>query len=136
MQKKQSVVPKGKSTSKIEYTVRSGDTLWDISKKYKVGVRSLARWNSMAPTDPLKPGKKLVIWTKAPITLAATKSPLGRSQIRTVGYRVRKGDSLARIAGKFNVRIKDIITWNNINPKKYLKPGQKLKLHVDVTGGS
>jgi len=137
MQKKQSTKPRGKSKSKIEYTVRSGDTLWDISRKYKVGHRSLARWNGMAPTDPLKPGKKLVIWTNAPVTLTNVSSaPPSRSQMRNIGYRVRKGDSLARIAGKFNVTIKDIVTWNNINPKKYLKPGQKLKLRIDVTNGS
>ena len=137
IEKKQNAVPRGKSTSKIDYTVRSGDTLWDISRKYKVGVRSLARWNSMAPTDPLKPGKKLVIWTKAsPSTITTHYSPPSRSNIRKVGYRVRKGDSLARIAGKFNVTVKQIVTWNNIDPDKYLKPGQKLKLHVDVTNGS
>ncbi len=137
IEKKQNTVPRGKSTSKVEYTVRSGDTLWDISRKYKVGVRSLARSNSMAPTDPLKPGKKLVIWTQsAPTSIATNYSPPSRSNIRKVGYRVRKGDSLARIAGKFNVTVKQIVTWNNIDPNKYLKPGQKLKLHVDVTNGS
>ncbi len=137
MQKKQSTKPRGKSKSKIEYTVRSGDTLWDISRKYKVGHRSLARWNGMAPTDPLRPGKKLVIWTNSTVTLSSvSNAPPSRSQMRNIGYRVRKGDSLARIAGKFNVTIKDIVTWNNINPKKYLKLGQKLKLRVDVTNGS
>ncbi|UZE97880.1 lytic transglycosylase [Alkalimarinus alittae] len=137
IEKKQNAAPRGNSSSKIDYTVRSGDTLWDISRKYKVGVRSLARWNSMAPTDPLKPGKKLVIWTKsAPTVTASRYAPPSRSNIRKIGYRVRKGDSLARIAGKFNVTVKQIVTWNNIDPKKYLKPGQKLKLHVDVTNGS
>lgn len=137
IEKKQNAIPRGKSTSKINYTVRSGDTLWDISRKYKVGVRSLAKWNSMAPTDPLKPGKKLVIWTKAaPSSIATNYAPPSRSNIRKIGYRVRQGDSLARIAGKFNVTVKQIVTWNNIDPKKYLKPGQKLKLHVDVTNGS
>jgi len=137
MQKKQNTKPRGKSNSKIEYTVRTGDTLWDISRKYKVGHRSLARWNGMAPTDPLKPGKKLVIWTSSPVTLSNISSaPPSRSQMRNIGYKVRKGDSLARIAGKFNVTVKDIVTWNNINPSKYLKPGQKLKLRIDVTNGS
>lgn len=137
LQKKQNTVPRGKSNTKLEYIVRSGDTLWDLSQKYKVGVRSLARWNNMAPTDPLKPGKKLVIWTQTPVSYSSfNTAPPERSQIRKIGYKVRTGDSLARIAGKFNVSVKDIVTWNNINPNKYLKPGQKLKLYVDVTNGS
>jgi membrane-bound lytic murein transglycosylase D len=49
------------------------------------------------------------------------------------GYRVRRGDSLHRIAGKFNVSVNDIVAWNRLDPGKYLQPGQKLTLYV---GGS
>lgn len=49
---------------------------------------------------------------------------------RPTGYRVRRGDSLYVIAGKFNVSISDIITWNALDPGKYLQPGQKLTLYV------
>ena len=49
------------------------------------------------------------------------------------GYRVRPGDSLYRIAGRFNVSIDEIIEWNSLNPKAYLKPGQKLTLYVGDT---
>jgi len=45
------------------------------------------------------------------------------------GYLVRKGDSLYGIAGKFNVSVKDIVTWNSLDPRAHLKPGQKLKLY-------
>jgi len=47
---------------------------------------------------------------------------------------VRNGDSLARIAGKFNVRVSDIKRWNRKKTQsKYLQPGQRLTLYVDVT---
>ena len=46
-------------------------------------------------------------------------------------YTVRKGDSLSRIADKFNIRVSDIRKWNKLG--KYLQPGQKLKLFVDIT---
>jgi membrane-bound lytic murein transglycosylase D len=49
---------------RVSYTVRSGDTLWDISRAYNVTIKSLARWNDMAPNDILRPGKLLVIWLK------------------------------------------------------------------------
>ncbi len=114
------------SSTKLEYIVKSGDTLWDISKAHKVNVRSLAKWNGMAPTDPLKPGKKLVVWTKTP-----TSSTNG--VVRKVTYKVRNGDSLARIAQKFKVDVDDIAKWNQLDMKKYLQPGQALKLFVDVT---
>ena len=51
---------------------------------------------------------------------------------RTITYKVRRGDSLARIASKFNLTVSDIIKWNDLAGQKYLQPGQKLKLKVDV----
>ena len=51
------------STSKgtIEYTVKSGDTLWGIAKKYSgVSVSQLKKLNNITPTD-LNPGIKMQI---------------------------------------------------------------------------
>jgi membrane-bound lytic murein transglycosylase D len=112
---------------KIEHTVTSGDTLWDIAMAHKVGVRELARWNKMAPTDPLKVGASIVIWTDQ-VPLPDGNSPVMRNLV----YTVRSGDSLARIASKFNVKVKDLTKWNNLQEKRYIQPGQKLKIRVDV----
>ena len=117
---------------KSVHIVKSGDTLWDLSQKYKVSSRSIAKWNGMAPKDYIKPGQKLVIWQK----LATNKSSGVATEnviMRNITYRVRRGDSFARIADKFNVKIKDIERWNSLSRKKYLQPGQILKLSVDVT---
>ena len=113
---------------KLNHTVKRGDTMWDLSREYKVNMRSLAKWNGMAPTDPLMPGKELVIWVNK-----ASSNQADDAIMRTLTYTVRNGDSLARIAGKFKVTINDIQKWNKINSQKYLQPGQKLKILVDVT---
>lgn len=131
LQRKQNYDRSHTGGTKIEYLVRQGDSFWSLSRKHKVGVRELARWNGMAPTDPLMPGKKLVIWSKG--ANAVSNKAQERKIIRRVGYRVRQGDSLARIAGKFNVSVKQIVSWNKIDSGKYLQPGQSLTLYVDVT---
>lgn len=124
---------------KIDYKVKKGDTLWDISREFKVNIRSLAKWNSMAPKDPIHPGKSLAIWKKAAASAQSGKQANNNSTVpakaamRSINYKVRSGDSLARIAGKFSILIKDIVKWNQLNKKKYLQPGQMLKLYVDVT---
>jgi len=115
---------------KQTYTVKSGDSFWKISQQYKVSVRQLASWNQMAPGDTLRNGQTLVIWKK---DNSATLSRNDKQLIRKVGYKVRSGDSLARIAGKFRVSIGDIKRWNKLNGDKYLQPGQRLTLYVDVT---
>ena len=113
---------------KLKHTVKSGDTFWDISREYKVNLRQLAKWNGMAPTDTLRPGKTLVIWVNN-----VTNGQREDAVMRSLTYTVRNGDSLARIAGKFNVKVSDLQKWNQSKLKKYLQPGQKLKIFVDVT---
>jgi len=136
LQSKQKKLKGVKGSQKITYKVKSGDTIWDLARAHKVGVRSLAKWNGIAPTDPIKPGQKLLIWSKKNIQeTAKSEAPLiqKREMIKRIGYRVRKGDSLARIADKFNVSIKDLLVWNKLKRKKYLQPGQKLTIFVDIT---
>ena len=113
---------------KLTHKVKSGDTLWDISRKYNVSTRSLAKWNGMAPTDTLRPGQTLAIWVNK-----VTDKQKDDAILRTLTYTVRRGDSLSRIASKFNLKISDIAEWNDLNAKRYLQPGQKLTLYVDVT---
>lgn len=122
---------------KVEYQVREGDTLWDIARKYDIGVRQLAKWNGMAPRDPLKPGQKLVIWTKDEERVSAINPvrfvhPFEQTTHRRIGYTVRNGDSLALISQRFRVSIDNLKRWNKLEGKKYLQPGQRLTLYIDV----
>ncbi|WP_417760641.1 LysM peptidoglycan-binding domain-containing protein [Shewanella sp.] len=107
-----------------KYEVQSGDSLWKIARKFNVGTQQLASWNSMTTKDTLKPGKVLVVWHNA---------KNGKGIVRTVKYKVRNGDSLARIAGRFKVTVKQLVKWNRLNEHNYLQPGQTLTLFVDVT---
>jgi membrane-bound lytic murein transglycosylase D len=137
LQKRQDSIGAKKGTEKLSYRVKPGDTIWDLAREHKVGVRELARWNGLAPTDPIFPGQNLVIWSNKPRLTAVqninTSAYQKREMIQKVGYYVRKGDSLAKIANKFSVTIKDLIAWNNLDVKKYIKPGQKLTIYVDIT---
>ncbi len=117
---------KRRGTQQFIY-VKPGDSFWSLSNEYKVSVRELAQWNHMAPGDPLHIGKKLVVWRNKKSNKRNTIN-----KTRKIHYRVKKGDSLAKIANKFRVSIKEIIRWNKINPSKYLQPKQKLILYIDV----
>lgn len=129
--RKNAIINTSRQGYKIEYHVQSGDSFWSIAKQYKVAIRSLAKWNAMAPGDTLKIGQKLVVWSKKSQPTAS--NPLASShKHQTIRYTVRSGDSLYLISKKFNVSVVELKRWNTLN-KKYLKPGQKLKIIVDVT---
>lgn len=112
-----------RGTYKLTHTVKSGESLWSIASTNNVSHQSLAKWNGMSPRDTLRVGQSLVIW----------KENKEGAIIRTVFYDVRSGDTLSGIASKFKVKSRDIVKWNDLSNQKYLKPGQKLKLYVDVT---
>jgi len=119
---------KKRGSNKLKHLVKSGDTMWDISREYDVNIRSLAKWNGIAPTDPIRPGQQLVVWKDK-----VSNSQASNAIMRAITYKVRNGDSLARIAQKFKVKVVDIAKWNQLDLKKYIKPGQSLRLYVDVT---
>jgi membrane-bound lytic murein transglycosylase D len=124
--------------NKIEHVVRAGESFWSISQRYGVTHRALAKWNGMAPGDPLSIGRKLVVWTdgSGAVDSPATSPVQSANTQRKLRYTVRKGDSLYLIARKFRVGIDQIARWNNLDKNMVLRPGQKLTMYVDVTAQS
>ncbi len=113
----------------LYHKVAAGESFWSIARKYGVGVRELARWNGMAPGDLLRVGQKLVVRKPRKGFSAAQARPSRQQQIY---YTVRPGESLWSISRKFAVDVAAIRKWNGLK-QDLLKPGQKLRLHVDVT---
>ena len=113
---------------KVNYKVVEGDTLWDISRRYKVTSKQIAKWNHFQTKQTLRLGQELIIWKNTPAGVIAKTDKI----TRRVTYHVRSGDSLGEIAQKFNVKTADLIRWSNIKNSKMIKPGQKIKVYVDV----
>ncbi len=138
-QRAQSIKNRPKKGIKLTHKVQRGDTLWDISRAHHVEVRQLARWNAMAPRDTLRPGQKLIIW-KSSTKVAKGKvldiTPALNEVTQRIRYTVRRGDSLSRISQRFNVSIRKLKSWNPKARGKYLQPGQRLTLFVDITNQS
>ena len=114
-----------KGKNKVIYTVSEGDTLWDISRNFDVRVKEIAKWNTINSSKPLQLGQKLTLWK-------GLKSTPNKNATRRMTYQVLAGDSLHRIASKFNVKIADLLRWNELNKGEYIQPGQKLAVYVEV----
>lgn len=52
----------GKTTRRIRYVVRRGDSLWDISRRFRVTVPSLREWNRITEDGHIKPGQPLDVF--------------------------------------------------------------------------
>jgi membrane-bound lytic murein transglycosylase D len=112
------------------YRIQQGDSLIRIARKFDTEVGLLRQVNHINGSL-IRAGKTLMIpigssWETS-LAMVSSGEPKAR------GYRVRKGDSLYRIAGKFNVTINEIIAWNSLQRDSYLQPGQKLTLWLTET---
>ena len=124
------------------YTIRRGDTLWDISRKYGVTLAKLASWNGIRTDSVLRQGQKLKLWAKQTdgktIATAADRTSQSNSSLPEPGkfeftYKVRAGDSLWQIARKNNITVAKLTSWNNIERNATLRPGKLLKLRPPVS---
>jgi len=50
------------TTRKLNYTVRNGDSLYLIARKFRVGIDQIARWNNIDKNKLLKPGQRLTMY--------------------------------------------------------------------------
>jgi membrane-bound lytic murein transglycosylase D len=120
------------------YTVKSGDSLWSIAKRFKVSEKQLRGWNSLGSKAPLKVGQKLVVASgKAPSSSSgkakvATGQPTS-AQTKKIVYQVRPGDNLWSISRQFDVATQQILDWNRLSKSSVLYPGQRLTLLVKNT---
>jgi len=126
-----------KNSEKIIYTVVAGDSLWKISTKFGTTINNLVRWNKISPSDSLSIGKELVILrdNKNKTELAKITNT-GIDINRDIFYTVKEGDNLSRIAQKYNVKIAEIRSWNDLNEEYILQPGDKLTITINVVNSN
>ena len=122
-------------TRRQVYTVRSGDSLWSISRKYGVTQQQLRVWNRLGWSNVIRPGQRLVVSSRA-AKKVKQKVVKADGPPREITYKVRSGDTLWGIGRKFAVETKQIRSWNNLDSNHILKPGDRLTLIVRTTGKS
>jgi membrane-bound lytic murein transglycosylase D len=108
------------------YRVQRGDSLWSVAHGHNISVGQLAQWNNLAPDAPIKAGQQLSL-REPPVSIQT-----GNGGVKPVSYTVRKGDNLFLISQKYNVSVAELKEWNGLKNARLLKPGQKLKLYIDV----
>ncbi len=128
--------PRRQWVTKLVHRVRKGESLWTIARRYGVSVSAIARANHLRRRSLIHPGQRLWI----PVPGGASPSVVARAataQPRSTGtyYRVRRGDSLWKIARRFGVTVADLKRWNHLR-SSVLRPGQRLRVRPPEERGS
>lgn len=117
------------------YKVRKGDSFWKIARRFNMSHKQLASLNGLSSGDTLSIGQKLLISKNKPVKKALDTSSRDSVELKNseISYKVKSGDSLYTISKHFKVTINDLKRWNHVNLKKYLKPGQELKVIINAS---
>jgi LysM repeat protein len=116
------------------YTVKKGDSLWAISKRYGVSVNELYSTNGLNKNSVLRVGQQIEIPVEgSTATVNAvtpeTYQPSGYNQA-TTSYTVKRGDNLSKIANQYNTTVRAIKAANG-KTSDMIRVGETLTIPVE-----
>ena len=125
--------PVVKKASKITHRVKRGETLNTIATHYGVRVSDLRNWNNISYRHSgVKRGQLLAIYIERQTkqdetTNIAEKSVAKKGTWAT--YKVRHGDTMAKIADDYGVSLASLKKWNGRSVRHGVKAGQSIKIY-------
>ncbi len=113
-------VKEGGKERKI-HRVRRGETLASIARMHRCYVSQLIKWNNLR-NSRIYPGQKLSVFG-APETIRRASKPSSAPSI--VYHKVRRGESLIRIAKRYKVSVSNLASWNNLGRRRTIYAGSE-----------
>ena len=112
-----------------DYTIARGDTISGIAGKFGLDTYEVLKLNNLQPNTIIYPGQKIKLSgspsSPAPAPAAPAPAPLANAG---GSYTVKAGDTLSAIASRHNVSLSDVFSWNGLNMRSIIYPGQKVKV--------
>ena len=100
----------GSPDASATYTVRPGDTLWAIARRFGTMVQELVSLNGIADPNLIYPGQVLRLPDSSSVLV----------------YRVVQGDTLSGIALRFGTTVQALVQANHIADPNLIDVGQTL----------
>jgi membrane-bound lytic murein transglycosylase D len=118
------VLRAGGSTA-IRYRVRSGESLWTISRNYNTTIAKLRELNALSPGETLKAGQ--VIRVPAQVRTEPPE-PVSRADNGGRSHLVRRGENLSTIATRYGVPLSALRAANGLTSTSLIKAGARLTI--------
>ena len=122
-----SVSNTAKATANGYYTVKAGDTLYGISRKFGMSLSQLVSANGISTSSVIQPGQTLrVVGGESASTVVKTNT----ASTRTSGgnYIVQPGDTLYSIARRSGMSLNTLLSINGLSQSSVIRPGQTLSV--------
>jgi len=117
----------------FEYTVVEGDYCAKIASQFNTEVRALTLLNpALGSTCNIRVGEKILIPQPGAILPTDTPIPQNIKAGTLIEYSVSPGDTIGKIAQKFNSIPENILTANKLKDANLIYVGQVLKIPVNI----
>jgi membrane-bound lytic murein transglycosylase D len=130
-------IPSDQRITHRRHTVKRGETLGTVAKKYGVSARVIQTVNKIRNVNRISVGQNLVIPVAGDaagarsLTASTGGAPASK---RPQTHKIKSGQTLSGIAKKYGVRLSDLKRWNGVQNANRIRPGQKLKLYGTAPG--
>ena len=110
------------------HTVRSGETLSGIARKYRVTVAQLTEWNGLSRSGMIRTGQKLRLYPGSGAAPTRASSTASTTQAGSRTHLVKRGETLSGLARRYGVSVQALQKANGLSSARDLKAGQKIKI--------
>ena len=114
--------PAPTTSQDTDYTVRAGDTLWSIARRFDTTISRIVSANAISNPDLIYTGERLII--------PGSQTPVSSPDYRY--YTIRSGDTLWSIAQRYNTSVEELIQINDLRTPNLIYAGQLLKIPVST----
>lgn len=115
------------TTPAVEYQVQKGDSLWKISRDFGISLKELLVANGLNEQSTINVGQNIIIPSES--SGPSTLNSIAQSAPLTEVYTIVKGDTLSKIARRFNTSIGAIKVANGLT-SDVIQLGQRLTIPV------
>lgn len=114
------IITNTSNVSNIYYTVRKGDNLTIIARRFNTVVNSIVSLNKIKNPNLIYPNQVLRI--------SSNLNYSGDNSCGKILYTVRRGDTLSYLALKYNSSVSSIVKINNISNPNLIYAGQVIRI--------
>jgi len=118
------------------HIIKKGDTISAICRRYNINKTTLLKINNLR-SSKLIAGKHLRIpQGKVRYRLLGEGEEARLASSELILHKIRPGETISKIADKYNVPSDLIVTWNGLKSVHKIRAGQQLALYIEEAGES
>lgn len=121
-------LPAGKRVTYREHVVQRGETVGGLAKRYGVGATDIIAANPRFHGRALRAGQTVIIPTAGPLPAEVARQLAAPEPADAEFHRVRRGETLGLIAGRYGVTQHQLRIWNGLGKSTAIRSGQRLRV--------